>query len=118
MLSEVGRTEKSWGHEEIVVSTDLYCLKYLIFDYETTEKKTSMHFHQHKTEHWRVVYGSFVVRWIITKTGEVREEVLNAGDTWENKPLEPHQLECISGLGSVLEISTRDDVEDNYRLYR
>ena len=43
------------------------------------------------------------------------ETVLEIGDTWRNKPLEPHQLICVRE-GTIIEVSTADSVEDNYRV--
>jgi hypothetical protein len=34
---------------------------------------------------------------------------------WRNQPLFPHQLICIEE-GSIIEVSTPDSVEDNYRI--
>jgi len=37
------------------------------------------------------------------------------GDTWHNPPLLPHQLICVEE-GTIIEVSTPDSVEDNYRV--
>ena len=37
------------------------------------------------------------------------------GDIWHNPPLHPHQLICTES-GTVVEVSTADSVEDNYRV--
>jgi hypothetical protein len=34
---------------------------------------------------------------------------------WRNEPLEPHQLICLEE-GTIIEVSTPDSVEDNYRV--
>jgi len=107
-----GRQEKGWGHEEIWATTDLYCGKIMTF---RAGSKFSMHFHAHKDESWLVQSGEFVVRWIDTRTAELHERILTTGDTWHNPPLQPHQLVCYRA-GSVLEVSTADSVEDNYRV--
>jgi mannose-6-phosphate isomerase-like protein (cupin superfamily) len=114
--SKVGRVDKTWGHENIVISTDKYCLKYLIFD--KAGGKTSMHFHQKKHETWKVVIGEFTLRTLNTKDGSVTEQVLKEEDTWEIDPMEPHQLEALKDDCMILEVSTRDDPKDNHRLYR
>lgn len=111
-----GKVEKTWGYEDIKITNDFYCLKYLHF----TNKggKTSMHFHKEKHETWLVTAGSFVVRYIQTVNGNISDHTLNVGDTWTNAPLEPHQLEALEDNSTILETSTPDSVEDNYRLYR
>jgi hypothetical protein len=42
---------------------------------------------------------------------------LEAGAVHRNKPLVPHQIICIEE-GTLLEVSTPDSVEDNYRVAR
>lgn len=111
-----GRVEKTWGYEDIFVSNDMYCGKYLVFD--MPGNKTSMHYHAKKHETWRVTKGRFIVRAIYVNTGEVHERVLDEGETWVNMPLIPHQLEALEPNSWMLEVSTADSVEDNYRVYR
>ena len=55
------------------------------------------------------------MRWIDTTNAVTHEKLLVQGDVWHNPPLQPHQLLCIDA-GSVLEVSTADSVEDNYRI--
>ncbi len=111
-----GRVNKSWGYEDIFISTDEYCGKYLVFNHKGD--KTSMHFHKEKKETWKVERGRFIVRAIGTDDGRELETVIGSGDVWTNEPLLPHQLEAMEDDSCVLEISTPDSVEDNYRLYR
>jgi len=119
-----GRVDKSWGYEEIFISNDMYCAKYLVFD--RLGGSTSMHFHKEKHETWTVVQGSFLVKYIETDTANVREKILrpvriDSGYRQERftiEPLVPHQLISLEANSIMLEISTPDSVEDNYRLYR
>lgn len=74
-----------------------------------------MHFHREKDESWYVLSGSFVVRWIDTKNANIIETPLRTGDTWHNPPCMPHQLVC-EQAGTIIEVSTADSVEDNYRV--
>jgi quercetin dioxygenase-like cupin family protein len=55
------------------------------------------------------------VRWINTATAELHEKELHDGSVWHNEPCKPHQLECIEA-GTIIEVSTPDSVEDNYRV--
>lgn len=107
-----GTIEKGWGHELIWATNDHYCGKFMTFD---TGKKFSMHFHAVKDESWYVLSGEFVVRWIDTKDATTHSQTLSVGDTWRNTPLMPHQLECVQA-GTIIEVSTADSVEDNYRV--
>lgn len=107
-----GFVEKGWGHEFIFATNDLYCGKLLKFNQGA---KFSMHFHKDKDETWYVLDGKFIVKLIDTVTAETYERELNQGDTWHNKPLMIHQLTCVE-QGTIIEVSTPDSVEDNYRV--
>lgn len=109
-----GYVEKGWGHELIWETNDLYCGKFLKFN---KDAKFSMHFHKEKDETWYVLDGKFIVRWIDTKDATVHEQTLNQGDKWRNPPLLPHQVICIEE-GTLIEVSTPDSAEDNYRVFK
>jgi mannose-6-phosphate isomerase-like protein (cupin superfamily) len=107
-----GFVKKGWGSELIWCTTDKYCGKLLKFN---TGARFSMHFHAEKDETWYVLSGKFVVRVIDTKTADVQDHELNVGDVWRNVPLLPHQIICLEE-GVIIEVSTPDSVEDNYRV--
>lgn len=107
-----GKVEKGWGSEEIWATNDKYCGKLLHFN---SGAKFSMHFHAEKDETWYVLSGLFYVLIIDTKTSKQTMHHLKPGDTWRNEPLWPHQLVC-EKEGTIIEVSTPDSVEDNYRV--
>lgn len=107
-----GSVSKGWGSEEIWVTNDKYCSKFMHFN---DGAKFSMHFHAEKEETWYVMSGSFNVKCIDTKNAKYYEKLLSPGDVWHNEPLKPHQLICLQ-KGTILEVSTPDSVEDNYRV--
>lgn len=107
-----GFVEKGWGHEFIFATNDKYCGKLLKFN---KDAKFSMHFHSVKDETWYVLDGKFKVIVINTANATQTEYLLNQGDTWHNPPLLPHQVICIEE-GTLIEVSTPDSVEDNYRV--
>lgn len=107
-----GFVKKGWGSELIWATNDKYCGKLLRFD---AGAKFSMHFHATKDETWYVLAGRFVVKYIETETSKCYEEDLEVGSVWRNKPLLPHQLICLEE-GTIIEVSTPDSVEDNYRI--
>lgn len=109
-----GYVEKGWGHELIWCTNDKYCGKMLHFN---TGAKFSMHFHAEKDETWHVLSGKFVVKWIDTSNASVHENELLPGSTWHNPPLLPHQVICLEE-GTIIEVSTPDSVEDNYRVMK
>lgn len=112
MTRLTGEVVKGWGSETIWATNDLYCGKILQFN---TGAKFSMHFHAHKDETWYVMSGRFRLYWIDTATAVTHSRDLVAGSVWHNPPLMPHQLECVE-QGQVIEVSTPDSVEDNYRI--
>lgn len=107
-----GRVEKGWGSELIWATNDRYCGKMMNFNQGA---RFSMHFHREKDETWYVLSGKFIVRWINTDDATVSERELDEGNTWRNSPLVPHQLICLEA-GTIIEVSTADSVEDNYRV--
>jgi len=107
-----GLVEKGWGSELIFATNDLYCGKLLNFN---KDSRFSMHFHAIKDETWYVLNGRFEVRYIDTQNAKIHSCILNSGDTWHNAPLKPHQLICLEE-GTIIEVSTPDSVEDNYRV--
>ncbi len=109
-----GIEEKGWGHELIWADTETYCGKLLVF--KDRGNKFSMHFHKEKDETWFVQDGEFTLRWIDTVTATTYTEKLKVGDTWRNKPLVPHQLIAEMDNSKIIEVSTADSVEDNYRV--
>lgn len=111
-MKQEGYIEKGWGSELIWVTNNKYCGKFLRFH---SGKQFSMHFHKRKEESWFVLSGEFQLKWIDTKTAQTYSVILYPNDTWTNKPLVPHQLICIQA-GEILEVSTPDSIEDNYRV--
>jgi mannose-6-phosphate isomerase-like protein (cupin superfamily) len=107
-----GFVEKGWGHENIFATNEKYCGKLLVFN---EGSRFSMHFHAEKDETWFVLEGIFDLLTIETDTATVKKERLVAGDTKRIKPLTPHQLICVK-KGTIIEVSTPDSVEDNYRV--
>jgi mannose-6-phosphate isomerase-like protein (cupin superfamily) len=112
MTRLLGFVKKGWGHEKIFESNDKYCGKILKFN---KDAKFSMHFHAVKDETWYVQSGSFIVKWIDTTNASTWSKALLPGDVWRNRPLVPHQLICLEE-GDIIEVSTADSVEDNYRV--
>ena len=107
-----GYVEKGWGHELIWATNDKYCGKLMKFN---AGAKFSMHFHKEKDESWYVLDGLFHLRIVDTKRANTIIIKLGPGDTWRNEPLLPHQLICVEA-GTIIEVSTPDSVEDNYRI--
>lgn len=109
-----GYVQKGWGYEIIWASNDKYAGKILVF--EKVGSKMSLHFHKDKEETWFVNAGQFKLIYGNTNNATYLEKVLNEGDTWHNPPLQPHQLIALMPNSMIFEVSTKDTVEDNYRI--
>lgn len=107
-----GEVPKGWGSEFIWATNDKYCGKLLKFKQGA---QFSMHFHAQKDETWYVLSGEFRVECIDTKNASTYTKTIKTGDVWHNPPLLPHRLICLE-KGSIMEVSTPDSVEDNYRI--
>lgn len=112
MLNIAEKINKGWGFENIWVSNDKYCGKFMYFK---SGASFSMHFHVNKDETWNIVQGVFQLHTINTTNAARTIVILRAGDIHRNKPLEPHKLVCVEE-GIILEVSTADHKEDNYRI--
>ena len=113
--NSIGIREKLWGYETLVVSNELYCAKYLTFS--KAGNKFSMHYHAKKDETWVVVRGSFTLSVINTEIGSVDTTSLEKGESVRIYPKTIHQLEALEDDSCILEVSTMDDPDDNYRVW-
>lgn len=109
-----GFVKKGWGSELIWATNDKYCGKLLEFK---TGAQFSMHFHAQKDETWYILSGKFLVTCIDTTNASTYDKYLNVGDVWHNPPLLPHKITCVEE-GTIIEVSTPDSVEDNYRVMK
>lgn len=109
-----GFVKKGWGHELIWATNEHYCGKLLKFN---KGAKFSMHFHAVKDESWYVLDGLFKIVFIETHDASLHDITLKQGDVWRNRPLQPHQVICLEE-GTIIEVSTPDSVEDNYRVMK
>ncbi len=113
-LQTQGKVDKGWGYEIVWSNNEKYCGKLLVF--ERAGAKTSLVFHKEKFKSWWVNAGKFRVRFIDVNTGEVREAVLEEGQTADFGPLGPHQVEALVDNSIIFEVGTTDYVEDRFRL--
>ena len=113
-LQTLGKVDKGWGFELVFANNDKYCGKLLIF--ERAGAKTSLVFHKEKTKSWFVNAGKFKVKFIDVSTGEMKEAVLEEGQTADFGQLGPHQIESLMPNSIIFEVGTGDYVEDRFRL--
>jgi len=105
--------KKGWGREIIFASNELYTGKLLEFE---KNGKMSLHFHKNKTETWYVLKGQFSLTLLNLENAEKRTKRFDQGESLHIEPFHPHQLECLSDGGVIVEVSTQDDPHDNYRI--
>ena len=113
-LQTLGKVDKGWGFELVFANNDKYCGKLLIF--ERAGAKTSLVFHKEKAKSWFINAGKFKVKFIDVATGEVKEAVLEEGQTADFGQLGPHQIESLVANSVIFEVGTGDYVEDRFRL--
>jgi hypothetical protein len=113
-LQQLGKLEKGWGFEIIFANNEKYCGKLLVF--ERAGAKTSLVLHKDKSKSWFVNAGKFKVKFIDITTGEIKEAVLEEGQTADFGALGPHQVEAIVAGSVIFEVGTGDYVEDRFRL--
>ncbi len=107
------RVEKLWGHEEILVNTELYCAKHLIVE---PGFQCSFHYHRIKDETFLVLDGTISLE--VQKKGEDKIEnyILQRDDFMRIYPGDIHRFSSLGDTAIILEVSTHDDNEDSYRL--
>jgi hypothetical protein len=113
-LQTLGKVDKGWGFELVFANNDKYCGKLLVF--ERAGAKTSMVFHKEKAKSWFVNAGKFKVKFIDVATGEIKEALLEEGQTADFGQLGPHQIESLVANSIIFEVGTGDYVEDRFRL--
>src|ERR1035437_2340181 len=106
------KVKKGWGHELHIVNNDKYCGKILHFDIAA---QMSMHYHLNKYEIWYVLSGKFQLTGIYPETAERYILLIGEGDVVYVDRGVVHSVYAING-GEIFEISTPDDIEDNYRV--
>jgi mannose-6-phosphate isomerase-like protein (cupin superfamily) len=129
MINQPGRIEKLWGYEEILHSTENFCVKYLHFS--NASDQFSFHYHKTKAEEWTVVKGSFTLTTAqLTKNiteetliknyynNNVTRQILKTNDVISIPVKLVHQLTALEPNSIILEVSIADHIEDNHRLVK
>ena len=109
-LITIKHVPKGWGYEKWIANSPEYCGK-LLFIKKT--KRCSWHYHKLKDETFYITEGRFQLDWVDTKDASTKTVFLESNDTWRIPPMVPHQVTCISHGGTIIEVSTHDDPEDN-----
>lgn len=106
--------QKGWGQEIILISNDLYCTKLLHFFKK--DNKFSYHFHKEKDETWIVLKGKVELKEKNLFFGT--DTIILLPETFRYRvwPGVIHQLTALEDDTIILETSTKDSFEDNYRI--
>jgi mannose-6-phosphate isomerase-like protein (cupin superfamily) len=105
--------KKTWGFEEIYVSTDDYCSKTLNFT--KYGNWASFHFHLNKTETWIVMKGRFNFAYCDEK-GVQCCKIIEKGEIVHLEKGTPHLLRAETDDSVIWEVSTKDDPADCVRI--
>jgi len=97
--------DKVWGHEEILISNELYAAKlmHLKRDY-----RCSIHRHRKKDETFYIMSG------VVELEFNGKPRTMETGDSIRIKPCDYHRFTGITD-SVILEVSTADDPNDSYR---
>ena len=104
------RTEKPWGHEDLITLDDRYCFKLL---FVKAGHRTSLQYHKVKHETMYFLSGKGVLE-IHGEDGSVESRSLSPGDTFQLGPGTVHRLSAQEDV-TCLEAST-PEVDDVVRL--
>lgn len=119
---------KAWGHEEILVATELYTLKRLVF---LPGFVSSYHYHREKDESFCVIAGELEyvlhpidpedeeesTRKALERLTQPGSPIMRMGHKRRFWPWTAHRCRAYSVMPAVvLEVSTRDRPEDTVRL--
>lgn len=122
---------KGWGWEEVVTNQPLYCSKILVVN---RGKKLSVHYHQLKTETFKILSGSVVITyyddenfdkmlhsWSDVETGVLngwlKRETLLVNDAFHIPVGLRHTVKGLRD-SRILEISTQHFDSDSYRVLK
>ena len=75
-----------------------------------------MHFHKDKTETWLCLKGAVQVELMDMKDASTSTIYINEGGVFHIDPMTPHQITCMADDTVILESSSKDTPEDNYRI--
>lgn len=103
---------KGWGEEVWLINTDQYCGKLLKFK---SGASFSDHFHVLKDETWYVLEGEFELRHYDLSNADRLITKLVRGDVIHIPPSIPHQITALTA-GILIEVSTKHDEADSYRI--
>lgn len=104
--------KKTWGFEDIIVNTELYCLKRITINFGKTSSEGKFHYHKKKDETFIIESGS-----LILDVWNSASEVLRPGDVFRIKPNTKHRFTASAedyGKCCFWEVSTHHEDSNSY----
>jgi len=106
----MAKTNKPWGHEELIIKTDQYAVKKITID---PGHRMSLQYHEKKEETVYVISGCLIV-W---KSAEFLDHVtLEPGNVYHVKPKQVHRFGSPDGMTTVVIECSTTELEDVVRL--
>lgn len=99
--------KKSWGREEWIANSPMYCGKLL---YVEPVKQCSLHYHERKHETFTVLSGRI---WIEL---DGVEHVMEPGSVLDVAPYTRHRFGTLNASATILEVSTQHFEFDSIRV--
>jgi uncharacterized cupin superfamily protein len=101
---------KAWGFELTLVNNDLYCGKLILSFRGRWSTAGAFHYHRLKDETFVVLIGALAL-----EVEGCLPNRLKSLDSFRIKPGVKHRFAAATPFCLFLEVSTRDDEEDNIR---
>ena len=104
--------KKGWGYELHIINNDMYCGKILHYN---SGSEMSMHYHINKIETWYISKGRVMITGINPDSADLYTIEAKVGDVIHINRGVVHKV-CAVEESEIFEISTPDDINDNYRV--
>ena len=104
------KTDKPWGHEELLVKTESYAMKKITID---PGHRMSLQYHEKKEETIYVISGCLIV-W---KSEEFLDHItIQPGDIYHVKPKQVHRFGSPDDTSTVIMECSTTELDDVVRL--
>lgn len=111
-MKSTGAIQTNYGYDLLWASDERYSGKIIVL--EKQGSCTDMIFHKEKRKSIFVNAGKIKLRWIDTQSGELKEVILEEGQTANIVELQPHQFEAVSANSSITEVGVAELENDTF----
>lgn len=113
-MTPTGKFDREWGIELLWASTENYSGKILVFPKAGATLPLSLHKEKSKT--WFINGGKFKITYVDSTTKEVKEAILESGQTCNFAPASAHAVEALEDNSMILEVGTADNDNDTFKV--